>query len=46
MSYTRTDGRRADQLRPVRITPDFMPYAEGSALIEMGANARHLYSFV
>ncbi|MBX5477655.1 MAG: ribonuclease PH [Pyrinomonas methylaliphatogenes] len=36
MSYTRTDGRRADQLRPVRITPDFMPYAEGSALIEMG----------
>jgi len=43
MSYTpndkifkRTDGRRADQLRAVTITPDFMPYAEGSALIEMG----------
>ena len=33
----RTDGRRADELRQVRITPGFMPYAEGSALIEMGA---------
>ncbi|MCA1591111.1 MAG: ribonuclease PH [Acidobacteria bacterium] len=32
----RTDGRRADELRQVRITPSFMPYAEGSALIEMG----------
>ena len=32
----RTDGRRADGLREVRITPGFMPYAEGSALIEMG----------
>ena len=35
-AYARTDGRRADELRAVRITPDFMPYAEGSALIEMG----------
>ena len=35
-AYARTDGRRADELRPVRITPNFMPYAEGSALIEMG----------
>ncbi|MGB8507668.1 MAG: hypothetical protein WCD76_04625, partial [Pyrinomonadaceae bacterium] len=33
---TRTDGRRADELRQVTITPSFMPYAEGSALIEMG----------
>ena len=32
----RTDGRRSDELRTVRITPGFMPYAEGSALIEMG----------
>ncbi|HVF43176.1 MAG TPA: ribonuclease PH [Pyrinomonadaceae bacterium] len=32
----RTDGRRADELRQVKITPGFMPYAEGSALIEMG----------
>ncbi len=36
MSFARTDGRLADQLRPVRITPGFLPYAEGSALIEMG----------
>jgi ribonuclease PH len=35
-SQARTDGRRADELREVRITPNFMPYAEGSALIEMG----------
>jgi len=35
-TYTRTDGRAADGLREVRITPGFMPYAEGSALIEMG----------
>src|SRR5947209_12486444 len=35
-SYTRTDGRRADEMREVRITPGFMPYAEGSALIEVG----------
>jgi len=35
-TYARTDGRRADELRAVRITPGFMPYAEGSALIEMG----------
>jgi ribonuclease PH len=34
--FKRTDDRRADELRPVRITPHFMPYAEGSALIEMG----------
>lgn len=36
MSFTRTDGRRADELRPVRITPHWIPSAEGSALIEMG----------
>ncbi|HWT00823.1 MAG TPA: ribonuclease PH [Pyrinomonadaceae bacterium] len=36
MSFARTDGRLADQLRQVRITPGFLPYAEGSALIEMG----------
>ncbi|HEV2765900.1 MAG TPA: ribonuclease PH [Pyrinomonadaceae bacterium] len=35
-NFKRTDGRRADELRPVRITPGFMPYAEGSALIEVG----------
>ncbi|HKQ52275.1 MAG TPA: ribonuclease PH [Pyrinomonadaceae bacterium] len=36
MSFARTDNRLADQLRPLRITPGFLPYAEGSALIEMG----------
>ncbi|HEY0080677.1 MAG TPA: ribonuclease PH [Pyrinomonadaceae bacterium] len=36
VNFKRTDGRRADELREVRITPNFMPYAEGSALIEMG----------
>lgn len=36
-TYTRTDGRGAQDLRQVRITPDFMPYAEGSALIELGS---------
>jgi ribonuclease PH len=35
-TFARTDGRRADELREVRITPGFMPYAEGSALIEIG----------
>ena len=32
----RTDGRSADQLRPVKLTPDFIPTAEGSVLIEIG----------
>lgn len=36
MSYARTDGRAYDELRPVKITPGFLPYAEGSVLIEMG----------
>jgi ribonuclease PH len=36
MSFARTDGRAADELRPGRITPGYLPYAEGSALIEMG----------
>jgi len=36
MSFVRTDGRAADELRPVKITPGYLPYAEGSVLIEMG----------
>lgn len=32
----RIDGRGADQLRTVKITPDFISTAEGSVLIEMG----------
>jgi ribonuclease PH len=33
---TRADGRAPDELRPVTILPGFMPYAEGSCLIEAG----------
>ena len=36
MSFARTDGRGPNELRPVKITPGFLPYAEGSVLIEMG----------
>jgi ribonuclease PH len=32
----RSDGRGADQLRPLKITPDFVSTAEGSVLIELG----------
>src|SRR4051794_9517795 len=32
----RPDGRRADELRPLAMTPGFFRYAEGSVLIEMG----------
>lgn len=32
----RIDGRRNDQMRKVIITPDYLKYAEGSCLIEMG----------
>ena len=32
----RLDGRAADQLRPVTITPRYIKHAEGSALIEVG----------
>ena len=36
MSFVRTDGRAFDELREVKITPGYLPYAEGSVLIEMG----------
>ena len=32
----RNDGRATQQMRPVKITPDFVPVAEGSVLIEIG----------
>lgn len=32
----RSDNRAPDQVRPVHLVPDFIPIAEGSALIEMG----------
>ena len=36
MSYQRPDKREYDQLRNTKITPNISPYAEGSALIEVG----------
>ena len=32
----RSDGRQPDELRPVRITPGYLDFAHGSALIEFG----------
>lgn len=34
--FKRIDNRRPDELRPVRITPNYLRYPEGSALIEVG----------
>ncbi|HOQ54274.1 MAG TPA: ribonuclease PH [Micropruina sp.] len=36
MTYTRVDGRAADQLRPVTITRNWLDHAEGSVLVEFG----------
>ena len=36
MTTKRRDGRAADALRPVRLTPNYTKYAEGSVLVEMG----------
>ncbi|REJ75260.1 MAG: ribonuclease PH [Acidobacteria bacterium] len=36
MSLTRVDGRAFDEIRKTKITPNISPYAEGSALIEVG----------
>src|SRR5215203_3685509 len=36
MNYERKDKRAVDQLRNTKITPNISPYAEGSALIEVG----------
>src|SRR5882757_2908108 len=36
MSYQRIDSRGLDELRQTKITPNYLPYAEGSALIEVG----------
>lgn len=35
-SLVRADGRRREQLRPVKVTRNFIKHAEGSVLIEMG----------
>ncbi len=37
MTYERIDKRTHDQIRPTKITPNISPYAEGSALIEVGS---------
>ncbi len=34
--WMRADGRQPDSTRPVNITRNYIPYAEGSVLIEMG----------
>ena len=34
--FARKDGRKANELRPVRITPHYVSTADGSCLIEMG----------
>ncbi len=36
MTHTRSGGRGHDQLRPIKITPGFTRYAEGSVLMEVG----------
>jgi ribonuclease PH len=36
MTFQRPDGRAVDQIRATKITPNISPYAEGSALIEVG----------
>ena len=33
---TRIDSRNKDQIRPIKIVPDYQQFAEGSALIEVG----------
>lgn len=35
----RTDGRRPQDLRPIKITPGYLPNAEGSSLIDMGGTS-------
>ncbi len=36
MTYTRTEGRALDAMRPVRITRHYTVHAEGSVLVEFG----------
>lgn len=36
MTHTRIDGRALDQIRQTKITPHYLPHAEGSAFIEVG----------
>ncbi len=36
MTFTRADGRRPDQLRPIRFEPGWLDSAEGSCLVHFG----------
>ncbi len=36
MTHTRADGRATNELRPIKITRNWLDHAEGSALIEFG----------
>jgi len=36
VAFARPDGREPDQIRPLRFTPDFLEFADGSVLIETG----------
>lgn len=36
LTFVRTDGRASDEIRAVKMIPGYLPYAEGSVLIEMG----------
>lgn len=36
MAVERPDGRKADQIRPLKLTPGFIEWADGSVLIEAG----------
>ncbi len=36
MAFERADGRRPDELRPIKVTRDFVDVAEGSVLYEAG----------
>ena len=38
----RTDGRVPNQLRPVKIVPDYLKFAEGSVLIRVGDTRVHV----
>ncbi len=36
MTYIRNHGRAHDALRPLKLTPGYAKFAEGSCLVEMG----------
>ena len=46
MKLARFDGRAADEMRSVRITPGFQKHAEGSALIELGETKHEIIGHI